>query len=353
MVVYTEQERLNLFECYIANKKSVALALREYRQKYPGRRLPHKKIFQRIVDDLSRGVLKYKKRNKPRHVLTENVQLDILLYFQENPESSLRNAAKYLDTTLSNIYKTLQINKYSAFKFLPVQHLYPEDLDLRLQYCMQMMDMQFERGIFQYILWTDESIFTTAGMWNRKNSHYWSRDNFKKVRIMKKQGRRNVNVWCGIVGNNILGPIFFQNYLNGERYLNMLRGEIQEEINRLPDHIKRNLIFQQDSAPYHTVQPVRNHLRQNFGMTVMKDGTIPWPPRSPDLNPLDFFVWGTLKNNVYRNQSNYIIEEVKVRIRDEINLLRQSGAIQRAIHSLESRYTLCISENGGYIENKL
>jgi len=22
---------------------------------------------------------------------------------------------------------------------------------------------------------------------------------------------------------------------------------------------------------------------------------IPWPPRSPDLSPLDFFLWGTLR----------------------------------------------------------
>ena len=28
-------------------------------------------------------------------------------------------------------------------------------------------------------------------------------------------------------------------------------------------------------------------------------GPIPWPPRSPDLSPLDFFLWGYIKNIVY------------------------------------------------------
>jgi len=31
-----------------------------------------------------------------------------------------------------------------------------------------------------------------------------------------------------------------------------------------------------------------------------------WPPRSPDLNPHEFYLWGMLKNDVYR--SNYCTE---------------------------------------------
>ena len=27
-----------------------------------------------------------------------------------------------------------------------------------------------------------------------------------------------------------------------------------------------------------------------------------WSPHSPDLNPLDFFLWGYCKNNVYINK---------------------------------------------------
>ncbi|EFN65149.1 hypothetical protein EAG_00038, partial [Camponotus floridanus] len=27
---------------------------------------------------------------------------------------------------------------------------------------------------------------------------------------------------------------------------------------------------------------------------------IEWPPRSPDLSPLDFFLWGYLKSKVYK-----------------------------------------------------
>jgi hypothetical protein len=30
-----------------------------------------------------------------------------------------------------------------------------------------------------------------------------------------------------------------------------------------------------------------------------RDGPMPWPPRSPDITPLDFFLWGYVKSNVF------------------------------------------------------
>ena len=32
---------------------------------------------------------------------------------------------------------------------------------------------------------------------------------------------------------------------------------------------------------------------------IGRGGPIPWPPRSPDLSPLYFFLWGYIKNIVY------------------------------------------------------
>ncbi|KAJ4441239.1 hypothetical protein ANN_11090 [Periplaneta americana] len=42
-------------------------------------------------------------------------------------------------------------------------------------------------------------------------------------------------------------------------------------------------------------------LRENPGKKPQpgRGGPIPWPPRSPDLNPLDFYLWDHLKSLVY------------------------------------------------------
>ena len=47
--------------------------------------------------------------------------------------------------------------------------------------------------------------------------------------------------------------------------------------------------------------------------TMMK-----WPPRSPDLTPLDFYFWGYIKGKVYVPPFPQTIDELKVRIRAAI-----------------------------------
>ena len=48
-------------------------------------------------------------------------------------------------------------------------------------------------------------------------------------------------------------------------------------------------IFQQDGAPTHTARATQNWRQTNCPDFIAKDQ---WPPNSPDLNPLDYCVWG-------------------------------------------------------------
>ena len=52
-----------------------------------------------------------------------------------------------------------------------------------------------------------------------------------------------------------------------------------------------NFIFQQDGAPAHTSRLAQEWLEQNTPDFIKKDE---WPPNSPDLNPLDFHIWGAM-----------------------------------------------------------
>ena len=51
------------------------------------------------------------------------------------------------------------------------------------------------------------------------------------------------------------------------------------------------VIFQQDGAPPHWGLQVRQFLSETFlDRWIGRDGPILWPPRSPDITPLDFFL---------------------------------------------------------------
>lgn len=79
---------------------------------------------------------------------------------------------------------------------------------------------------------------------------------------------------------------------------------------------QRTMWFQHDGCPVHFVLVVRNWLNQQYPERWIGRGSevLAWPARSPDLTPLDFFLWGTLKDKVYSTPVNSR-EELLLRIR--------------------------------------
>ena len=60
-----------------------------------------------------------------------------------------------------------------------------------------------------------------------------------------------------------------------------------------------SIIYQQDEAPPHWNMDVRGSLKAKFPNRL--DAT----DRSPDLTPLDFFLWGYVKDRVFATPVNY------------------------------------------------
>ena len=73
-----------------------------------------------------------------------------------------------------------------------------------------------------------------------------------------------------------------------------------------------------------------------------------WPARSPDLNPLDFFLWGYLKSKVYSPLPNNL-DELEANIRREVGNL-QPDVIRNAILDIKKRAQMCINARGGHFE---
>lgn len=114
-----------------------------------------------------------------------------------------------------------------------------------------------------------------------------------------------------------IGPYFFENEVgqavtvNGVRYRKMITDFLWPEIE---DMDLDDMWFQQDGATCHTANETITLLRDKFNDRVIsRCGDVNWPPRSCDLTPLDFFLWGYLKEKVYVNKPRTIQE-----LKDEI-----------------------------------
>jgi len=114
------------------------------------------------------------------------------------------------------------------------------------------------------------------------------------------------------------------------------------------------LYFQHDGAPPYFLREVRNFLNYRFpGRWIGHGGTHNWPARSPDLSPLDYCVWGWMKELVY---------SVKVGTRDallghildaEDRIRNSQRKLQLATRSVHNRAAACVEAGDGIFDNQL
>ena len=75
-----------------------------------------------------------------------------------------------------------------------------------------------------------------------------------------------------------------------------------------------------------------------------------WPPNSPDLNPVDYAIWGALQHNVYIRRKFTTIKQLKLAIIEEWRKLSKHF-IDRSIHELRKRLNKVVENQGGHIEH--
>jgi hypothetical protein len=69
------------------------------------------------------------------------------------------------------------------------------------------------------------------------------------------------------------------------QYLKMLEDDVLPWL----ESLRAPYLFQQDEAPAHTSNVSQEWCRTNLHDFMHK---LEWPPSSPDLNPMDFSIWG-------------------------------------------------------------
>ncbi|GFW76260.1 DUF4817 domain-containing protein [Trichonephila clavipes] len=74
-------------------------------------------------------------------------------------------------------------------------------------------------------------------------------------------------------------------------------------IPELNNHDVEKLWFQQDGATCHPAPATIYLLKDTFGDRLISPfEPVNWPPRSCDLTPLDYFLWGFVKSLVYADK---------------------------------------------------
>jgi len=152
---------------------------------------------------------------------------------------------------------------------------------------MSSDDHFLEKVQFSY-----EETFHISSVVNRRNVRIWGSEN-PHAYVQHQRDSPKVNVFRAVSSQEVYGPFFFtEETVNGMTYLDMLQD--------IP-----TFIFQQDGSPTHLHCEVRQYLNTVLpgcwiGRVSGNDQPLMLrPPRSPDIKPCDFFLWGYVKDEVF------------------------------------------------------
>jgi len=220
----------------------------------------------------------------------------------------------------------------------------------RVEFCHWLFGNQ---QLHTKVLFTEEATFNRRGITNTRNSHVWSLDNPHAPMETHFHSHFPVNIWCSVIGSEVIWPFVLEEHLISERYFRFLEDE-------LPLLLKIFLFTPGRGWGYSKMaHPLISEAGDCLSQSTFQIGCIrlqipvAWPPRSPYLTPLDYCLWGRMKSAVYivrwstRAELLNHIMDASAHIRnDKPSLMRSSTAPSR-------RVTMYVDSQGDHFEQLL
>ncbi len=352
MEKWSAPQRAFVCERFIITNSYIAV-IREFRKKYelnPRDPVPSRNTVKLWVKNFRETARADKKKPSGRPVTVrtpENVNR-VRSALQTSPRRSAVKHSQALKISRRSFSRMLKAMYFHPYKILITQQLLPTDYAARLQFARQMTAKLVSKEIpRQFLMISDEAHFYLNETVNKQNCRYYAVENPQNI-VEKPLHSERITVWCGVAEWRIVGPYFFTQTVNTERYVEMLRSFLVPQLKR-----RRKLsrtFFQQDGATCHTSRVTLEFLRKHFGDRLVSRSTeFQWPPRSPDLSVCDYFLWGYLKQRVYVNKPR-TLDQLRTNIETEIANI-SPAILQKVFKNFEKRLENCIECNGHHLND--
>lgn len=261
---------------------------------------------------------------------------------------------QHIHPTRSHFHGPLVVDLHQHdYNIQITQVLKPSDHARRRRFCSWMLKQPLE--LSRRIIFSGEADFSLGGYVDTYNCHIWGSEDHKNcgVKPQKPANAKKTTVWCGIWSGGIIGPYFFDNDtdadgtagVTGSRYRAMLTQFLWPKLAELE---LDQMWFQQDGAPAHAAAQTIQLLRSKFGDRVIsRNADVNWPPRSCDLTPVDYFLWGLLKSQVYANKPK-TIQRLQTNIRSEMAAI-SGNLLRTVVDNYDIRMLACDRGRGGHL----
>lgn len=286
---------------------------------------------------------------------TEEKIEEVKNIYENEPSTSIRRAAQQARMSYGTTWTILKrdLNLF-PYKIQVHQQLKDVDVSRRLDFANLMLEKIEKNEINIKKIWfSDEAHFHLNGYVNKQNWRHWGTEP-PHLAISTLAHPQRLTVWCAISSSVIIGPIFIDGNVTGDKYQELLERDFFPQIRRR--RLARDYWYQQDGARPHRTVDVLQSLSAMFGGRIIgldsgkvTDTGIDWPPNSPDLNPCDFFLWGHIKDRVYRT-APATLEDLKSAITREVAAI-ESQVLESVALNFEKRLRHLVLSEGNHFEN--
>jgi hypothetical protein len=228
----------------------------------------------------------------------------------QSPKKSIRKLSQQVGVSYGTAHTALKKRLcLHPYKITAVRELKPGDSAKRVAYCEWFLDFLDREGedILDVTFFTDEAYFHLLGYINSQNSGVWCAHNPHAFHESPLHDEK-MGVWVGVSRRRIVGPIFFSESLNSQRYCDNI---VYPFIAQMKEDEIDKAYFQKDGATAYTA-----HMSMALFDDVFADRNISttiWPPRSPDLSPPDFFLRAAMETSLY-SKNPHTIDGLKMAI---------------------------------------
>lgn len=353
---YTPIQRAQIVEFYIKNNRSIVLTQREFKRVSGIRKKVSENTVRRLFAKFQSGGTLGNLPKPGRSCPARNKRnIDrVSASVERDPEMSQLRRSQALNLSVGTMNSIIRKDLHLfPYKIQMTQQLKPADKPRRLAYGKFVKEMvRGDDEFWSKIVMSDEANFELCGQVHKQNCRIYGTSNPRKIQEQPNY-QQKLNVWCGVAANRIIGPYFYEDEngatvtTNKERYIDMMRRYVMPQIRKFG---MEHYWFQQDGAPPHTSKFAIDKMKKWFpGRLISKHGDIDWPPRSPDLTPPDFYLWGFLKSVVYKSKPK-TLAELKNNIRREIRKI-SAATLEKVMKNAEKRAYLAIKEKGGHLQD--
>lgn len=270
----------------------------------------------------------------------------------QQSHKSLREIARSEGLSKSSVHEIVKKDlKLHAYRKVRGQKLIDRIKRERVSRCQGLLGKFRQRDIGA-VWFTDEKMFTVRTPKNSQNDRVYSpqkpKQNVPSNRLVSESSHftEKVMVSVGVSKRGKTNAHFIpaNTKVNVNYYKQtLLNKKLLPDIDRIMHGTRYT--FQQDGASSHTAIATVQYLERRVPDFIKP---TEWPPNSPDLNPVDYHVWGALQELVYRKPISDL-HQLQQRIRLCWRSLSQRG-ISRAIDQFIPRLRKVVEVGGAHIE---